>query len=243
MKTMTRNTFLVVAGCLMALAMPATATVTLATSNANAQTTTALTGYATDGNMMNGMAVTVYFSNSYSETVYWNSGNAIGTGWSLSETGDTYGGVWTLSNNTTSGQNIQRFFIDAGIGNSMFDVNFDSGAIGAGNSSGFSSYETPGSARGWSFALQSGSGLDILATYSGPVGIGSNAPVGDLYRYLDVQLTNSGGLASGANMTYITDTDSAQLANDVKPTPDAASTLGLLGIALMGLAGLKRRIA
>ena len=180
--------------------------------------------------MMDGMEVTAFFVGGGSETVLWadtsaGAGAASGTGWLLSESGDTYGGLWTLLNNTGGG--IASIFIDAGAGDSVYDV-------GTLNS-------TDGSASGWTFqVVAGGGGLDIEATYSDVVSLTGDAPVGDLWRNLEIAFTNAGGLGTGHSLTYITDTDNLEFAGDINPVPEPASvTLLVLGLA--GLAARRKR--
>ena len=157
--------------------------------NSSTYNTTALTGYATNGAMMDGMAVTANFIGGGSETLYWAdtgaaSGGVSGTGWGLSESGDTFGGFWSLS----SSVGISSIFIDAGVGNTVFDIDW----VG---------YGTDGSASGWTF--QTDDPFDITATYSGEVSVGGAAAVGDLWRYLNLDFTQ--GFSGG--MRFIADTD------------------------------------
>ena len=61
-----------------------------------------LTGFSTTGAMMAGMSVTAYFEGGFTQTLAWGttgaaSGGVTGTQWSLSQTGDTFGGDWTFA--------------------------------------------------------------------------------------------------------------------------------------------------
>ncbi|MFV1968338.1 MAG: hypothetical protein ACC628_23175 [Pirellulaceae bacterium] len=192
-------------------------------------TTNALTGFSTTGDLMAGMDVTAFFADSSSETVTWASlgapaGKATGTGWFLSELGNTFSADWTLSNST--GQSLTRLLIDAGPGDTVFDTFF------GGN------FGTPGSGRGKDFTVTSGLGsLDIDATYRDEVALTGFSPVGDLYRYLDIEFTSVGAFASGSSLKYITDTDNILFAGDIAPVPEPLSfciwgLLAGLGIAI-----------
>jgi hypothetical protein len=192
--------------------------------------TTGLTGFATDGSMMNGMVITAYFSGGSSETAYWattglQAGGASGTGWSLSESGDTYGGAWTLD---TGNQIMTRLFVDAGPGDTVFDTTFNG------------EYGTNGSARGLNFHRTSiNSGLNVTATYQDYVALAGDAPVGDLFRYLDLSFQIVGATGFSGVMTYEADTDNLQFAGDIHPVPEPATML-LLGTGIVGLIGFKR---
>jgi len=190
--------------------------------NSSTYNTTALTGYATNGAMMDGMAVTANFIGGGSETLYWAdtgaaSGGVSGTGWGLSESGDTFGGYWSLS----SSVGISSIFIDAGVGNTVFDIDW----VG---------YGTDGSASGWTF--QTDDPFDITATYSGQVSVGGAAAVGDLWRYLNLDFTQ--GFSGG--MRFIADTDNLLYAGDINPVPEPTGLL-LLASGLLGLGFLRRR--
>jgi hypothetical protein len=183
--------------------------------------TTALTGYGTYGGMMVGMVVTAYFSDETFEQVLWTassyySGAANGTGWSLEQSGDTWDRNWRLYNGT--GKAIVRIEIDAGPGNTVFDTYWP------GNTEG-----TPGSARGKDFTVTGGLGnLTIIATYRDVVTLTGSAPVGDLYRRLDIDFVNAGGFGSGRTLYYVGDTDNILFAGDIEPvnTPPTCTPIG-----------------
>ncbi len=208
------------------IAAPSHAAVVVTLDPGTTNVTTALTGYSTTGAMMDGMQVTAFFSSGGSDTQSWadtgvTSGGVSGAGWSLSELGDTFGGNWTL----TSQVNITRLLIDAGPGDSVFDTDFGG------------AYGTNGSARGWTFDLQSGAtGLDLNVFYRDQVALSGSAPVGDLYRYLDVNFSS----AFSGSMVYIADTDNLKFAGDIQPIPEPG-TMMLLGSGLVGLAGFARK--
>lgn len=229
-----------VAIMIIAFAVPAYADVV----NFNAGTTyqtTALTGYSTDGAMMDGMKVTATFADGIVESLYWvdtgaNSGGVLSSsyGWSLTEVGDTFdgSGTWTLSNSRTYG--LISVAIDAGLGDSVFDTwNPDGDVEGS-----------DGSARGWNFARTSSNNFSVTANYYDYVAITGYQPYGDLFRNLVLSI-DSGGLigTTGAigMMTFQQDTDNLRISGDITPTPEPV-TMILLGLGLAGLAGVRRKI-
>lgn len=215
-------------------------TVTVSSDAGTTNVTTALTGYATTGAMMDGMKVQVFFIGSETAATWaatgTGTGAASGTGWSLAESGDTYrdpwtstgnDGIWTLTN--TSAPAIYRILIDAGLGNTVFDT----------TSPDDPAYGTPGSARGLTFNVVGANPYDIVATYRDEVALTGSAPVGDLYRYLDIVFTNTGGFGSGRSLGFIADTDNILFPGDFTPVPLPPSVL-LLGSGLLGLVGWRR---
>lgn len=159
-----------------------------------------LSTFDTSGASMDGMRVTAVFGDGSSDVLFWAdtniiSGGVFGADWSLSYSGSTtFRDGWTLD--YSGGSYLDSVFIDAGLGNAVFDV-IDTTGLGS----------TTDSARGRPFELTSGaSGVDIAATYSNSVALSGTEPVGDLYRNLMLNFSSSsGGFVGG--MTFRADTD------------------------------------
>ena len=199
------------------------------TNNGTQNNTTALTGFQTTGAQMDGMVVTAFFADGLQETAIWTdtgavSGAASGTRFKLSESGDTFSSLWTLENVSSFG--LTELRIDAGPGDTVYDTNWP----GEG---------TPGSANGRSFEYSGNIALvpwDIRAEYRDVVALGAGAPVGDLFRRLNVQFVNSGGLHSNRSIQYFTDTDNLRFAGDIAPVPVPPAVFA--GSALLAASGL-----
>lgn len=257
------NKFALSAAVLLLFVSPAWAAVTVTTSTGIPHTTTGLSTFETEGDMMDGMTVTAVFSTGPSETAIWGDDGA-GAGraafgtqtifWSLEEDGDTYGnhpldGFWTLRNRT--GRTMTQLIINAAPGKTVFDVNVNSSGTlqpGKGTNKGTDFAPNGLSEHGTTFQLVGtiDSDLNILATYKNSVQIGANPPVGDLWTTLDLQFSgDDGGLRSGANLTFEADTDNsfdgAPIEPATGPVPEPATltmwALGGLGCA----AGAYRR--
>lgn len=191
-----------------------------------------LTGFATTGDLMAGMDVTAFFSDGSSEGVVWQSlgfpsGQALGTGWSLFEAGDTFDKSWRVRNN--SGKTLRKIFIDAGPGNTVFDTDFGGQAGTAGSSTGKTFTPT-----------SSHIDLDITANYIDRVALTGDNPLGDLFRYLEIDFNQTGFASGRADFFYITDTDNLEHAGDIEPVPEPG-TFGILVAGLLGIGWSMRR--
>ncbi len=195
--------------------------------------------YATTGARMDGMAVIADFSDGSSEALLWrdlpgfDSGGVSGDLWSLTQSGDTFGDIWTLRRNARKpDRELTRIWIDALTGGSVFDTG-SVGELGIEyDISLIDEFGTNGSALGWTFDVQSAPCVDIEVTYSDMVALSGYDPVGDIYRYLEIEFTNPGGLGAMDTLTFIADTDK------VVPEP---STLLLLGSGLIGVFAFLRK--
>lgn len=193
--------------------------VTVDRVNVNPQQTTAITTFMTDGDDMAGMEITV----NNTDTALWaatgtDAGAAAGTGWSLSETGDTANGNWILSSTIS----MLSLSVDAGAGDTVFDTLGDA-------------TRTPGSEFGRPFQLLNSGGFDgdIDVTYTGPVSLVGDAFAGDLYRYMLVEFTSP----FTGTLTFLADTDNATVKAAVTPPPVIPAP-GALVLASVGSAVL-----
>jgi hypothetical protein len=188
--------------------------------NINPQQTTAIADYATTGAEMAGMLVTA----NGTDTVAWAAtGVAAGTGWSLSETDDTFNGYWTL----LSEMELSSLFIDGAPGDTMFDTIMDPEL-------------TPGSARGREFTYISnnaGYNGDINVTYTGPVSLTGDPFAGDMYRYMRIDFT----IPFRGELVFQADTDNALIAGDITPGVPAPGALLLASLGSAGVAWFRRR--
>jgi hypothetical protein len=147
--------------------------------------------FTTSGSQMNGLQVTVTFSDNFTENLTWatTTGTTGGVSdttngvhnWSLTETGDTFTGDWVLTNNTTTkkgGPTITGIVLTgidpeaancpAGSGATLFcGTVFDRLSPGGDNDP---NEQTPNSHRGTDFTVASQSNNSanyaLLATYS-----------------------------------------------------------------------------
>jgi hypothetical protein len=220
---------------------PAFANVTVSYDSSSPQTVPVVAPYATTGAMMAGMSVTAYFAGGGSETKTWIVMDAVngiggiidGTGWGLSVTGDTWDktdlddskGKWNLWTNDNTA--LSRIVIDAISGLVVFDVKFDLEPDDP--------FSTPDSKRGKEFTTALAS-PDIDATYSIPIALTGQNPIGDLWGKLELEFMTTGATSGNPVPTSFTgsflftaDTDNVV----VIPAPGAI-LLGSIGVGLVG---------
>ena len=188
-----------------------------------------ISDFQTSGADMDGMAVTVNFFGGGSETVAWadtgpvGAGAALGTGWSISLTGDSFSNAWQVDFGNLA---VTSFVMNGAPGLTVFDID---NAANPG---------TPGSALGLEFASSIDTLTDPVVTYSNVIQVGAAPPFGDLFEVMTVDLSGLeiGGISG--QFTFVQDTD-----NDIRrdvPLPEPG-TLGILGGALIAI-GLIRRV-
>ena len=176
---------------------------------------------------MTGMEVTATFGDGGSTTGFWattgaTAGAASAAGWNLSLDGDTFTADWNF---TYTNRSLTNLFIDAGAGDTVFDV-INSPSL------------SPGSSIGREIELSVDSPWDINATYSGQVAVGGTV-YGDLYRYLSLDFTEYVG-TTGNLVSFRADTDNLVFPLEPNPVPEP-TTMILFGTGIAGLAAIRRR--
>ncbi len=208
----------------------------------------AITTHLTFGDMMEGMEVSVRFDSGIGESEIWMATGNPGEGqakgidgdWSLTEAGDTFSSIWTLEyTDLMSKGTLTAFSIDgfaAGVSDLgvMFDRSFDN----FGNPIG---PVTPGSANGRDFTEIGAPPFSIFVTYRGAVGVNPNAPLEDLYRWMDVVFRDPLGQTGGLNGDDITTLEFLQDTDNPKIVPEPGTVAMLIGAGLIGLVGYARR--
>lgn len=191
--------------------------------------TAALTGFATSSADMVGSLVTVTFMGGGTSAASWTATGIASTDWSLTIAGDTFSSSWTLSN--LGALAITALVFDGVPGNTTFDV------ISSPSSS-------PGSSSGKSITSVDGpAGTTVDAVYSNRLQV-AGIFYDDLYTKLSLSL-GGGGLGAGGVLTYVADTDTADVARGGGITPGIPEpgTWGMMifGFGIVGFVMRRRR--
>ncbi len=178
--------------------------------------TTAIGNEGISGGDMVGMTVTVFYEMGPPETVAWVGGGPSGflpsPNLTFTQTFDTLFFPWRLSN---SFMGITRILIDAGPGNAIFDTTT------------FGGDGTPGSGPGRTLEFLGDITTvpwDCVATYRDEVALTGQPAFGDLFRLLDIEFTNEGGLPAGDSFFFYADTDGGDIGSEPDNVPPACVT-------------------
>lgn len=163
-----------------------------------------------------GMEVTAYFDDLTSEKAVWvatggDSGEVVGTGWSITQSGDTFDIFSPHIITNSTGKTLTRLVFEGRTGGICFDRSFG-GLIGTtGTNTG----------RDFRWGIPPPSGITFDFEYLEETGLAGDDPVGDIFGQLDVDFT---GFTSGKTARAVFDTDvvvwdPASIPGGEEPTP------------------------
>jgi hypothetical protein len=208
---------------------PVSGAIMYAEDNTTPANVPGLTGFQTDGSMMDNMLVTACFSNAGCQQLSWGqlggtSGGVANLDWSLTLAGDSFNTDWEFDFLAADLGLLQSLRLDARLALTIFDRTFG-GVEG-----------TLGSALGLDWDSLLGANTTINVTYLNPTSVGLAGAVGDLFQQVLVEFGDTG---PRDDFAFVQDTDNDSRFGIV-PEP---STLLLLGLGMLAFAGVHRRRA
>lgn len=211
------------------------ATVSVTSDDTTPFSTTAIAAFDTTGADMDGMLITGAFAGLPGETLRFgvaggDSGATEPGSFLITQGGDTYTGPFEVS--VTGAGVLTALTFAGGPGDTVFDT-VPTAEV------------STGSAMGSLFMEMSALSGAIGVTFSNPVAVEPDAPAGDLYETMSLDLSglDGGGLVAGQILSFLQDTDTLQNPGDIRPlvVPVPASGWILLGgIVALWIAGRKR---
>lgn len=215
------------------------ATVTVNQDNSTPLSTTAISGVTTSGTStnddsdMDGLLATATFASAMDQQLTFADGTTGAGNFTLTQSGNTFQTAFEWSLTVASGFTLTSLLLQGGPGDTVFDLTTPD--LGPPTS-------TDASGAGRTFTESSNLSGAIDVTYSNPVGVTPDAPVGDLYEsmFIDLSGLTGGGLSFGQTLVFSQDTDNLSISGDITsavPLPAAAWML----IAALGGLGLMRR--
>ena len=194
----------------------------------------ALTGFATSGSDMGGMAVTAFFTDGTSASGVWGDvgGGTWGVltpqfGLTLGAGVDTWDGLWRLQIDP-DGFGIARLVLNGSPGKTVFDID----DVGVGSA---------GSALGWPMTIDGGDSYNTTVKYRNVVSIGGAPFIGDLFETMDITFDVQGGARF---LQFRADTDNIGVGDTMTRTPEPATyTMLAAGLGALLLAHRRRRTA
>jgi hypothetical protein len=205
----------------------------------------ALTGFQTQGQNMVGMRVTAtfvdgsIFSDSWRDLTGGFHGAQVAGRFRLAmgSTDDSFTSNWLFSSLATGGPGVRSVRVEGREGRTLFDSCWRTRNDCTSNIEG-----TVGSALGWTFQTTGGSyGGSVTALYTNLVGVGGDAPVGDLFEELNFRFDADLGLIGGQSYTFRADTDNSRFDAPPPQIVPEPSTYALLATGLAGLSAVARR--